>query len=69
MPPKVENIVTLMAKQDIAIACLDELYEEFNMLYQLELELIALEKVYKEIAIKFQRVREKATNNNSRNAN
>ncbi|XP_068755926.1 uncharacterized protein [Montipora capricornis] len=30
-------------KRDIAIASLDELYEEFNMLYQVEPELIALE--------------------------
>ena len=53
MPPKVENIATLIAKREIAIASLDELYEEFNMLYQVEPELIALENVYKEIAIRF----------------
>ena len=39
MPPKVENIATLIAKRDIAIASLDELYEEFNILYQVQPEL------------------------------
>jgi len=53
MPPKVENIATLIAKRDIAIASLDEHYEEFNILYQVEPELIALENVHKEIAIKY----------------
>ena len=33
MPPKVENVATLIAKRDISIASLDELYEEFNILY------------------------------------
>ena len=61
MPPKVENIATLIAKRDIAIASLDELYEEFNMLYQVEPELIALENVYKEIAIRFQSVKKQQT--------
>ena len=61
MPPKVENIVTLVAKRDIAIASLDELYEEFNMLYQVEPELIALENVYKEIAIRFRGVKKQQT--------
>ena len=54
MPPKVENIATLIAKRDIAIASLDELYEEFYMLFEVEPELIALENVHKEIAIKRQ---------------
>jgi len=36
MPPKVENIATLVAKRNIAITSLDELYEEFNLLYQAE---------------------------------
>jgi len=49
MPPKVENIATLIAKRDIAIESLDELYKEFNMLYQVEPQLIALENVRKEI--------------------
>ena len=49
MPPKVENIVTLIGKREIAIESLDELYEEFNMLYQVKPELIALGNVYKEI--------------------
>ena len=40
MQPKVENIATLVAKRDIAITSLDELYEEFNRLYQAEPELI-----------------------------
>ena len=57
MSPKVENIATLVAKRDIAIASLDELHEEFNILYQVELELVALENVYKEIAIKFRSVK------------
>ena len=57
MPPKVENIVSLIAKRDIAIASLDELYEEFNILYQVEPELIALENVHKEIAIKYRSVK------------
>ena len=61
MPPKVENIAILIAKRDIAIASLDELYGEFNMLYQVELELIALENVYKEIAIRFQSVKKQQT--------
>ena len=61
MPPKVENIATLIAKRDIAIASLDELYEEFNMLYQVEPELIALENVYKEIAIRFRGVKKQQT--------
>lgn len=53
MPPKVKNIASLIAKRDIAIASLDELYEEFNILYQVEPELIALENVHKEIATKY----------------
>ena len=61
MPPKVENIVTLITKGDIAIASLDELYEEFNLLYQVEPELIALENLHKEIAIKFQSVKKQQT--------
>ena len=61
MPPKIENIATLIAKRDIAIASLDELYEEFNMLYQVEPELIALENVYKEIAIRFRGVKKQQT--------
>ena len=61
MPPKVENIATLIAKRDIAIVSLDELYEEFNMLYQVEPELIALENVYKEIAIRFRSVKKQQT--------
>ena len=61
MPPKVENIATLIAKRDIAIASLDKLYEDFNMLYQVEPELIALENVYKEIAIKFRSVKKQQT--------
>ena len=61
MPSKVENIATLIAKRDIAIASLDELYEEFNMLYQVEPELIALENVYKEIAIRFRGVKKQQT--------
>ena len=47
MPPKVENIVTLITKRDIAIASLDELYKEFNLLYQVKPELIALENLHK----------------------
>ena len=61
MPPKVENIATLIAKRDIGIASLDELYEEFNMLYQVEPELIALENVYKEVAIRFRGVKKQET--------
>ena len=57
MPPKVESIETLIAKRDITIASLDELYEEFNLLYQVEPELIALENVQKEIAIKYRSVK------------
>ena len=57
MPPKVENIATLIAKREIAIASLDELYEEFNMLYQAEPELIGLENVHEEMAIKFRSVK------------
>ena len=57
MPRKVENIETLIAKRNIAIASLDELYEEFNLLYQVEPELIALENVHKEIAIKYRSVK------------
>ena len=45
MPPKVETIATLIAKRDIAIASLDELFEEFDVLFQVESELIALENV------------------------
>ena len=61
MPPKVENIATLIAKRDIAIASLDELYEEFYMLFEVEPELIALENVHKEIAIKFRSVKKQQT--------
>ena len=57
MPPKVENIASLVAKRDIVIASLDELYEEFNILYQVEPELIALENVHKEIATKYRSVK------------
>ena len=39
------------------IASLDELYEEFNILYQVEPELIALENVHKEIATKYRSVK------------
>ena len=53
MPPKVENVATLVAKRYIAIASLDELYEEFNILYQVEPEIIALENLHKEIATKY----------------
>ena len=61
MPPKVENIATLIGKRDIAIASLDELYEEFNMLYEVEPELTALENVHKEIEIKFRSVKKQQT--------
>ena len=57
MPPKVESIATLIAKRDITIASLDELFEEFEMLYQVESELIALDNTYKEIAVKFRSVK------------
>ena len=57
MPPKVENVATLIAKRDISIASLDELYEEFNILYQVEPELIALENLHKEIATKYRSVK------------
>ena len=56
MPPKVENIASLIAKRDIAIASLDELYEEFNILYQVEPELFTLQNVHKEIATKYRSV-------------
>jgi len=57
MPPKVENIATLVAKRDIAIISLDELCEEFNLLYQAEPELITLKNVFKEIAINYRSVK------------
>ena len=57
MPPKVENIASLIAKRDIAIASLDELCEEFNILYQVEPKLIALADVLKEIATKYRSVK------------
>ena len=56
MPPKVETIAALIAKRDIAIASLDELFEEFDVLYQVEPELIALENVHAEIAVQFRSV-------------
>ena len=40
MPPKVETIGTLISKRDITIASLDELFEEFGVLYQAESDLI-----------------------------
>ena len=57
MPPKVETIAALIAKRDIAIASLDELFEELDVLYQVEPELIALENVLAEIAVKFRIVK------------
>ena len=57
MSPKVETIAALIAKRDIAIASLDELFEEFDVLYQVEPELIALENVLAEIAVKFRSVK------------
>ena len=57
MPPKVENVATLIAKRDISMASLDELYEEFNIRYQVEPELIALENLRKEIATKYRSVK------------
>ena len=57
MPPIVETIAALIAKRDIAIASLDELFEEFDVLYQVEPELIALENVLAEIAVKFRSVK------------
>ena len=57
MPPKVETIATLIAKRDITIASLDELFEEFDVLFQGESELIALENVRAEIAVKFRSVK------------
>ena len=57
MPPKVENVATLIAKGDITIASLDELNEEFNILYQVDPELIALENLHKEIATKYRSVK------------
>ena len=50
MPPKVENIASLIAKRDIPIVSLDDLY-------QIEPELIALEDVHKEIATKYRSVK------------
>ena len=57
MPPKVESIATLIAKRDITIASLDELFEEFEMLFQVESELIALDNTYKEIAVQFRSIK------------
>ena len=58
MPPKVESVATLIAKRDITIASsLDELLEEFNVLYQVESELITLENVHVEIAAKYRSVK------------
>ena len=57
MPPKVETIGTLIAKRDITIASLDELFQEFGVLYQAESDLITLENVRAEIAIKFRSVK------------
>jgi len=57
MPPKVESVATLIAKRDITIASLDELLEEFNVLYQVESELITLENVHAEIAAKYRSVK------------
>ena len=57
MPPKVESIATLIAKRDITIASLDELFEEFDVLFQGESELISLENVRADIAVKFRSVK------------
>ena len=57
MPPKVESVATLIAKRDITMASLDELLEEFNVLYQVESELITLENVHAEIAAKYRSVK------------
>jgi len=58
MPPKVESVATLIiAKRDITIASLDELLKEFNVLYQVESELITLGNVHAEIAAKYRSVK------------
>ena len=57
MPPKVETIATLIATRDTTIAALDELFEEFDVSFQGESELIALENVRAEIEAKFRSVK------------
>ena len=57
MPPKVETIATLIATRDTTIASLDELFEEFDVLFQGESELIALENVRAEIEVTFRSVK------------
>ena len=57
MPLKAGNIASLIAKQDIVIASLDQLYEKFKILYQVEPELIVLENVHKEIATNYRGVK------------
>ena len=56
MPPKAD-INTLLAKRDVAIKSLYELFEEFQVVYGIEPELETLEKVYKEIEMKFRTVK------------
>ena len=56
MPPKAD-INTLLAKRDVAIKSLYELFEEFQVVYGIEPELETLEKVYKEIETKFRTVK------------
>ena len=56
MPPKVE-LSTLIAKRDTTIASLNELFEEFYVLYQVEPLLSTLENVYKEVESKYRSVK------------
>ena len=56
MPPKVE-LSTLIAKRDSTIVSLNELFEEFYMLYQVEPLLSTLENVYKEVESKYRSVK------------
>ena len=56
MPPKAD-INTLLAKRDVAIKSLYELFEEFQVVYGIEPELETFEKVYKEIETKFRTVK------------
>ena len=56
MPPKAD-INTFLAKRDVEIKSLYELFEEFQVVYGIEPELETLEKVYKEIETKFRTVK------------
>ena len=56
MSPKVD-VTTLIAKRDSTIGSLHDLFEEFNVLFEIQPVISILENVYNEVESKYRSVK------------